>query len=103
MEVGGPMPHGSVVACDYGVPAVVDVHEAIQRLKTGQRMRVDGSAGWLVVLEGGSLRGTHAPIRIVVESPSLPGCYPIQLYGQPIASLKVLRSSRARADTGLLP
>jgi phosphohistidine swiveling domain-containing protein len=30
---------------------VVGVHEATQRLKTGQRVRVDGSAGRVVVLE----------------------------------------------------
>ena len=45
MEVGGLMTHGSVVAREYGIPAVVGVHEATQRLKTGQRVRVDGSAG----------------------------------------------------------
>ena len=68
MKVGGPMPHGSVVARAYGIPAVVDIHEAIQRLKTGQRVRVDGSAGWLVVLDGGSLRGTR-PRFISLSNP----------------------------------
>jgi pyruvate,water dikinase len=51
MEVGGLMTHGSVVAREYGIPAVVGVHEATQRLKTGQRVRVDGSAGRVVVME----------------------------------------------------
>ena len=50
MEVGGLMTHGSVVAREYGIPAVVGVHEATTRLKTGQRVRVDGSAGRVVVL-----------------------------------------------------
>lgn len=52
MEVGGLMTHGSVVAREYGIPAVVGVHEATQRLKTGQRIRVDGSSGEIVVLTG---------------------------------------------------
>lgn len=52
MEVGGLMTHGSVVAREYGIPAVVGVHEATTRLKTGQRVRVDGSAGRVVVLDG---------------------------------------------------
>jgi pyruvate,water dikinase len=52
MEVGGLMTHGSVVAREYGIPAVVGVHEATRRLRTGQRVRVDGSAGRIVVLEG---------------------------------------------------
>ena len=49
-EVGGMMTHGSLVAREYGIPAVVGVHEATSRLKTGQRVRVDGSAGRVVVL-----------------------------------------------------
>jgi pyruvate,water dikinase len=51
MELGGMMTHGSVVAREYGIPAVVGVHEATTRLHTGQRVRVDGSAGRVVVLE----------------------------------------------------
>ena len=50
MEVGGLMTHGSVVAREYGIPAVVGVHEVTSRLKTGQRIRVDGSSGEVVVL-----------------------------------------------------
>jgi pyruvate,water dikinase len=51
MEVGGLMTHGSVVAREYGIPAVVGVDRATQRLKTGQRIRVDGSSGKILVLE----------------------------------------------------
>jgi rifampicin phosphotransferase len=50
-EVGGMMTHGSVVAREYGIPAVVGVHQATTRLKTGQRIRVDGTAGRIFVLE----------------------------------------------------
>jgi pyruvate,water dikinase len=45
MEVGGMMTHGSVVAREYGIPAVVGVHEATTRLETGQRVRLDGNRG----------------------------------------------------------
>lgn len=51
MEVGGMVTHGSVVAREYGIPAVVGVHDATTRLKTGQRARVDGSAGRVTVVE----------------------------------------------------
>jgi phosphohistidine swiveling domain-containing protein len=37
-EVGGMMTHGSVVAREYGIPAVVGVHEATSRLRSGQRV-----------------------------------------------------------------
>ncbi len=51
MEVGGMMTHGSVVAREYGIPAVVGVHQATPRLKTGQRIRMDGSSGQITILE----------------------------------------------------
>ncbi len=54
-EVGGLMTHGSVVAREYGIPAVVGVHEATTRLRTGQRVRVDGSAGRITVLDAGAV------------------------------------------------
>jgi rifampicin phosphotransferase len=51
MEVGGLMTHGSVVAREYGIPAVVGVHEATNRLQSGQRIRVDGTAGRVDIIE----------------------------------------------------
>ncbi len=50
-EVGGMMTHGSVVAREYGIPAVVGVHQATIRLKDGQRIRLDGTAGKILVLD----------------------------------------------------
>jgi pyruvate,water dikinase len=52
MEVGGMMTHGAVVAREYGIPAVVGVHDATRRLRTRQRVRVDGSQGVVTVLSG---------------------------------------------------
>ena len=51
MEVGGLMTHGSVVAREYGIPAVVGVHEATTRLKTGMMIRVDGGSGVIEIME----------------------------------------------------
>lgn len=50
-EVGGMMTHGAVVAREYGIPAVVGVHDATRRIQTGQRLRVDGSSGVITVLD----------------------------------------------------
>jgi pyruvate,water dikinase len=50
MEVGGLMTHGSVVAREYGIPAVVGVHQATSRLKNGQPIRVDGTNGRIEIL-----------------------------------------------------
>jgi pyruvate,water dikinase len=50
-EVGGLMTHGSVVAREYGIPAVVGVHDATTRLRTGERARVDGTNGRITILD----------------------------------------------------
>jgi rifampicin phosphotransferase len=50
-EVGGMMTHGSVVAREYGIPAVVSVEKATQILKDGQYIRVDGTNGYVEILE----------------------------------------------------
>lgn len=50
MEIGGMVTHGSVVAREYGIPAVVGVEAATTRLQTGQRVRVDGNVGRVTVL-----------------------------------------------------
>jgi phosphohistidine swiveling domain-containing protein len=51
MEVGGLMTHGSVVAREYGIPAVVGVSQATSRLETGWRVRVDGTTGQVIILD----------------------------------------------------
>ena len=49
MEIGELMTHGSVVAREYGIPAVVGVRDATTRIQTGQRIRVDGNQGQVIV------------------------------------------------------
>ena len=49
MEMGGAMSHGAVVAREYGIPAVVGVAGATERITTGQRITVDGSRGTVAV------------------------------------------------------
>ena len=45
MEMGGSNSHGAVVAREYGIPAVVGVPEATQKIETGQLITVDGASG----------------------------------------------------------
>jgi pyruvate,water dikinase len=45
MEVGGAMCHAAVIARELGIPAVFGVSAATARLKDGERVVVDGSAG----------------------------------------------------------
>jgi pyruvate,water dikinase len=50
-EVGGMITHGSVVAREYGIPAVVGITDATTILKTGQLIRLDGSTGLVTLLD----------------------------------------------------
>ena len=44
-DVGGPLSHGSIVAREYGIPAVLGTGSATRRISSGQTITVDGSAG----------------------------------------------------------
>jgi pyruvate,water dikinase len=49
-EVGGVMTHGAVIAREYGLPAVVGVDQATRLIKNGQRIRVNGTDGYVEIL-----------------------------------------------------
>jgi phosphohistidine swiveling domain-containing protein len=50
VDVGGSLSHGSTVAREYGLPAVVNVKHGTRLIRTGQTITVDGTHG-LVILE----------------------------------------------------
>jgi pyruvate,water dikinase len=45
------MTHGAVIAREYGLPAVVGVEHATRVIRDGQRIRLDGSTGYVEILE----------------------------------------------------
>src|SRR5579883_665669 len=49
-EVGGLMTHGAVIAREYGLPAVIGVEHATRLIKDGQRIRVNGTEGYVEIL-----------------------------------------------------
>jgi pyruvate,water dikinase len=49
-EVGGLMTHGAVIAREYGLPAVVGVENATRKIRDGQRIRVNGTDGYVEIL-----------------------------------------------------
>ena len=51
VDVGGLLSHGSIVAREYGLPAVVGATGATKRIKTGDRVLLDGSSGMVVKLD----------------------------------------------------
>jgi pyruvate,water dikinase len=50
-DVGGPLSHGSIVAREYGIPAVLGTGVATQRIRSGQVISVDGDAGLVTLAE----------------------------------------------------
>ena len=51
-EVGGLMTHGAVIAREYGLPAVVGVEDVTRLVQDGQRIRVNGTSGYVEILTG---------------------------------------------------
>ncbi|MDA8407120.1 MAG: PEP-utilizing enzyme [Deltaproteobacteria bacterium] len=50
-DVGGVMCHAAIVCREYGLPAIVGTGSATSRLKTGQRIRLDGSKGEINIID----------------------------------------------------
>ena len=50
-DIGGSLSHAAIVARELGIPAVVGCGDATIRLKTGDRVRVDGGRGVVEILD----------------------------------------------------
>ena len=50
-DIGSILAHGSIVAREYGIPAVLGIGDATQRIKSGQRITIDGDKGLVTILE----------------------------------------------------
>jgi phosphohistidine swiveling domain-containing protein len=48
-DIGGPLSHGSIVAREYGIPAVMGTGVATRRIRSGQVITVDGSTGIVTI------------------------------------------------------
>jgi pyruvate,water dikinase len=51
-DIGGPLSHGSIVAREYGIPAVLGTRIATQRIPSGQVVTVDGTKGTVRLASG---------------------------------------------------
>jgi phosphohistidine swiveling domain-containing protein len=60
-DVGGPLSHGSIVAREYGIPAVLGTGVATRRIRSGQLVAVDGSAGTVTLWEASN--GSGLPVH----------------------------------------
>jgi len=50
-DIGGPLSHGSIIAREYGVPAVLGTGVATRTIANGQRITVDGDAGYVILAD----------------------------------------------------
>ncbi|MDR7416502.1 MAG: PEP-utilizing enzyme [Armatimonadota bacterium] len=50
-DAGGLMSHAAIVAREFGIPAVLGTGSATKRIRTGQRIRIDGDAGVVTILD----------------------------------------------------
>lgn len=50
-EYGGILCHAAIVSREYGIPAIVSCHDAMSKIKDGQKIMVDGSTGIVTIME----------------------------------------------------
>jgi pyruvate,water dikinase len=58
-DIGGPLSHGSIVAREYGIPAVMGTGVATRFIRSGQSITVDGEAGTVMLLDDGRPISPH--------------------------------------------
>jgi len=51
VDVGAPLSHAIIVSRELGIPCVVSVNEATQRIPDGALVEVDGDTGVVTILE----------------------------------------------------
>ena len=50
IDIGAAASHGAIVARELGVPCVIGTGDGTRRIRTGDRLLVDGSAGRVEIL-----------------------------------------------------
>lgn len=60
-DTGGTTSHPAVLAREFGIPAVVGTSDASRRINTGDRIRVDGTAGVVEII------GATEPVRAALS------------------------------------
>ncbi len=68
-DTGGTTSHPAVLAREFGIPAVIGTSVATHRISTGDRIRVDGSAGTVEILDSTAGGG---PPPTTAATPTVP-------------------------------
>ena len=88
-DVGGPLSHSSIVAREYGIPAVLGTGVATRRIPDGAHVRVDGDAGTVTLLD-------EAPAAPVVAAPTKKPLRLVAVAGGAALALGIWLRRRAR-------
>ena len=68
-DTGGTTSHPAVLSREFGIPAVIGTSIATKRIRTGDRIRVDGSTGVVEILEtAGAEVATGTPEAAAIGS-----------------------------------
>ncbi|WP_152361403.1 PEP/pyruvate-binding domain-containing protein [Microlunatus speluncae] len=75
-DIGGPLSHSSIVAREYGIPAVLGTGSATRRIHSGEQITVDGDGGKVILVEqpGAALepsddhRKSRAPVIVGIAA-----------------------------------
>ena len=69
-DVGGIAAHGSIVAREYGIPAVLGLGDITKRLSSGQSITIDGDAGTVTIEDRSA--ASVMPVARARTGPSAP-------------------------------
>ena len=64
-DTGGTTSHPAVLAREFGIPAVIGTSVATQRITTGDRLKVDGTAGRVEILSGKDVQPAADPATAI--------------------------------------
>lgn len=67
-DVGGALAHGSFVAREYGIPAVMGTGVATERIRSGDRLLIDGAAGTVMLLDEVEVDGKEIKTSLAKSS-----------------------------------
>jgi pyruvate,water dikinase len=65
-DTGGTTSHPAVLSREFGIPAVIGTSDATRRIATGDRIRVDGTAGRVEVLERSTAPGAANDVAAAI-------------------------------------
>jgi pyruvate,water dikinase len=60
VDIGGALSHAAVIARELSIPCVVNTRNGSRALRTGDRVRIDGKAGTVEILERAATSPAHA-------------------------------------------